>query len=381
MDAILKLKKILKGKLTRLVSKIEDFQNQENSVSIIEVYEIDVNTIDIEINNLNDNFLSTCADENFNDYEVEMHGLFSKLDTLKINLKEEMKKLVKNDSNTNACQNINTNVNNLKLPRIELPAFTSNYIDWISFHDLFLSSVGNNNTYSDSQKLQHFKHCTGRAREAATLLQSIQITNDNYKKVWNALMERYENEAEIINAALNKLVSQPVLKQESASGLQKLIDTLPTLKQPVEYWDTLIIFLLRGGELSETKPFTNEEIAFENHFKRTHTRDSTGRFAFNFPFRYSSDKLGLSRDIAVHLLQQIERRFSKNKSLYDQYHKFINDYLKLDHMELIPENEIDVPQLVPVFISRITQYPIKMEINFALYLTICRVLKWGFSQR
>ncbi|GFQ89622.1 pro-Pol polyprotein [Trichonephila clavata] len=96
-------------------------------------------------------------------------------------------------------------------------------------------------------------------------------------------------------------------------------------------------------ELSETKPFTNEEIACENNFKRTYTRDSTGRFAVKFPFRDSSDELGSSRDIAVHRLQQIERRFSKNQSLSDQYHKFMDDYLKLGHMELIPENEIDVP--------------------------------------
>ncbi|GFX71496.1 uncharacterized protein TNCV_2694841 [Trichonephila clavipes] len=257
MDAILKQKKILKGKLTRLVSKVDDLQNQETSISIIEVYEIDVNSIDIEINNLNDNLLSTCADEDFNVYEMEMHDLFSKLDTLKIILKEEMKKLV-NDNNTKACQNIvNTNVNNIKLPRIELPVFTSNYIDWIFFRDLFLASVGNNSTLSDSQKLQYLKLSV--KGEAATLLQSIQITNDNYKKAWNALTERYENEAEIINAALNKLVSQPILKQESASGLRKLIDTtqqcidtLQTLRQPVEYWDTLIIFLLRGKLDSET---------------------------------------------------------------------------------------------------------------------------------
>ncbi|GFY47473.1 uncharacterized protein TNIN_52081 [Trichonephila inaurata madagascariensis] len=95
MDAILKQKRILKGKLTRLVSKIDDLQNQENSVSVIEVYEKDVNLIDIEINNLNDNLPSTCADEDFNDYEMERHDLFSKLDTLKIILKEEMKNLLR----------------------------------------------------------------------------------------------------------------------------------------------------------------------------------------------------------------------------------------------------------------------------------------------
>ncbi|GFQ84411.1 uncharacterized protein TNCT_697521 [Trichonephila clavata] len=258
MDAILKQKKIVKGKLTRLVSKIDDLQNQANSESIIEVYEKDVNLIDTEVNNLNDNLLSTCTDEEFNGYEIEMHDLFSKLDTLKIILKEEMKKLVRNNNNTNACQNIaNTNVNNLKLPRIELPVFTSNYMDWISFRDLFLASIGNNNTLSDSQKLQYLKLSV--KGEAATLLQSIQITNYNYQKAWNALTKRYENEAEIINAALNKLVSQPVLKQESASGLRKIIDTtqqcietLQILKQPVEHWDTLIIFLLRGKLDPET---------------------------------------------------------------------------------------------------------------------------------
>ncbi|GFR05072.1 DUF4817 domain-containing protein [Trichonephila clavata] len=57
--------------------------------------------------------------------------------------------------------------------------------------------------------------------EAATLLQSIQI-NDNYQK---PLTERYEDETEILNAALNKFVSQPILKQESASRFRKIIDT------------------------------------------------------------------------------------------------------------------------------------------------------------
>ncbi|PRD31384.1 UNVERIFIED_CONTAM: hypothetical protein NCL1_23659 [Trichonephila clavipes] len=218
MDAILKQKKILK------------------------VYEIDVNSIDIEINNLNNNLLNTCADKDVNDYEMEMHDLFSKLDTLKIILKEEMKKLVKNDSNTNACPNIvNTNI----AMKLQKRRSGDQYSEQCS-------------TLSDSQKLQYLKF--SEKGEAATLLQSIQVTNDDYQKAWNALTERCENEAEIINAALNKLVSQPVfLKQESASGLRKLIDTtqqcidtLKTLKQLVEYWDTLIIFLLRGKLNFET---------------------------------------------------------------------------------------------------------------------------------
>ncbi|GFX04545.1 DUF1758 domain-containing protein [Trichonephila clavipes] len=65
--------------------------------------------------------------------------------------------------------------------------------------------------------------------------------------------------------------------------------------------------------------------------------------AVEFQLDKFCDELGSSRDTAVHRLQQIERRFRKNKSLSDQYHKFMNDYLKLGHTELIPENEIDFP--------------------------------------
>ncbi|GFR11349.1 DUF1758 domain-containing protein [Trichonephila clavata] len=65
-------------------------------------------------------------------------------------------------------------------------------------------------------------------------------------------------------------------------------------------------------ELSETKPFTNEEIACENHFKRTYTSDSTGRFAVKFPFEILVMNLVHLYRLTVHRLQQIERRFSKN---------------------------------------------------------------------
>ncbi|GFX69757.1 uncharacterized protein LOC103569155 [Trichonephila clavipes] len=71
------------------------------------------------------------------------------------------------------------------------------------------------------------------------------------------------------------------------------------------------------GELSETKPFTNEEIACENHFKRTYTRESQQVDFLSQSIFHSktSDELGSSKDIAVHRLYQIECRFSKNQSL------------------------------------------------------------------
>ena len=148
-------------------------------------------------------------------------------------------------------------------------------MDWILFCDLFLGSVGNNQSLSNSKKLQYLKLSV--KLEAATLLLSIQISDENYEIAWKILSQRFENESEIINSALNKLISQPVLKHESASGLRKLIDTtqqcidtLKILKQPVQHWDTIIIFLLKGKLDNETlkawtlEQQTNKTVTFEN---------------------------------------------------------------------------------------------------------------------
>ncbi|GIY00090.1 hypothetical protein CDAR_417841 [Caerostris darwini] len=110
MEDLLKHNRIVKGKLTRLFSKVDNLQNQENSISVIEVHENNENILDIEVNKLTNDILCSCLDNEFDKYEQEMHELFSKLNSLKMTLKDELKKLRKNDNSSNACQSkVNTN--------------------------------------------------------------------------------------------------------------------------------------------------------------------------------------------------------------------------------------------------------------------------------
>ncbi|GIY00939.1 hypothetical protein CDAR_593731 [Caerostris darwini] len=110
MEDLLKHKRIVKGKLNRLITKVDNLQNQENSSSVIEVHENSVNILDIEVNKLTNDILCSCLDNEFDKYEQEMHELFSKLHSLKITLKDELWKLRKNENSSNACQSkVNTN--------------------------------------------------------------------------------------------------------------------------------------------------------------------------------------------------------------------------------------------------------------------------------
>ncbi|GIX96405.1 DUF1758 domain-containing protein [Caerostris darwini] len=110
MEGLLKQKRIAKGKLTRLITIVDNLQNQENSRFVIEIYENDVNALDNEINKLNYDILCSCLDNEFDKYEQEMHELFDKLTSLKITLEDELEKLRKNENSSNVCRSkVNTN--------------------------------------------------------------------------------------------------------------------------------------------------------------------------------------------------------------------------------------------------------------------------------
>ena len=82
-----------KGKLTRLTLQVNSLKGQENnSISIVEVYESDVNSLYNKINNLNNNILKACRDSECDKYENEMHELFSKAVVLENHFKRLVKK-------------------------------------------------------------------------------------------------------------------------------------------------------------------------------------------------------------------------------------------------------------------------------------------------
>ena len=87
--------------------------------------------------------------------------------------------------------------------------------------------------------------------EAARIISSISITDANYNIALTLLKVRYENKRSIIQAHLQAIWTQPVLKTESALGLRKPLEltketlrALVELGQPVEHWNAILVFVL-----------------------------------------------------------------------------------------------------------------------------------------
>lgn len=86
-------------------------------------------------------------------------------------------------------------------------------------------------------------------------------------------------------------------------------------------------------------PLSKAEQECEDHFKRTYFRDNTGRFVVKLPFKESTSRLGDSRDLAIRRLKGLEYRLSKQPIIYEEYRKFMREYLINGHMELVSNSE------------------------------------------
>ena len=151
-------------------------------------------------------------------------------------------------------------LSNVKLPKLDLPTFSGNYLEWTSFSDLFKGAVTDNTQITDSQKLQYLKASV--KGDAAQLLASITITDTNFQIASDILNNRYENKRLIIRAHIQAIISQKTIAAENPKDLRKLVETteehrlaLRNLGQPVDSQDIFFVYLIGEKLPTETRKF------------------------------------------------------------------------------------------------------------------------------
>lgn len=115
--------------------------------------------------------------------------------------------------------------------------------------------------------------------------------------------------------------------------IQQHDDTNELLKR---FWE------LESDHFRPAKPILSpEEERCEEIFRTTTTRDEFGRYIVRLPFRDDDPKClyGHSKDIATRRYLSLERRLNRDPDLKQKYTAVIQEYLDLNHMELVPEKE------------------------------------------
>lgn len=111
---------------------------------------------------------------------------------------------------------------------------------------------------------------------------------------------------------------------------------------------------------------SQDEMAAEEHFKSSVSRNEHGRFIVKLPFKQSTSALGSSLAMAVKRFFNLECKLIKDANLAKQYNDFMTEYLKLGHMEPVPDsNECEAHNFLPHHaVLKDTSITTKMRVVF-----------------
>lgn len=135
------------------------------------------------------------------------------------------------------------------LPKISLPKFSGDFLDWETFRDHFKSVIIENTDLSEVTRMHYLLSCL--KGEASDLVRTLPITEANFQVAWRTISARYDNERRLVHEHTYALHSLPNVHSESAAELTSLrdkasmaIQALRNLNRPVDQADDFLIYLI-----------------------------------------------------------------------------------------------------------------------------------------
>ncbi|XP_051169750.1 uncharacterized protein LOC127287070 [Leptopilina boulardi] len=157
--------------------------------------------------------------------------------------------------NSNELSTVRTH---FPLPKLDLPTFSGGYEEWLGFRDTFVAIIHDDSTIP---KVQKFRYLKSYLRDgAARVVENIAISESSYDEAWKLLEDRFNNKRIIIQSHMTALFDLTSPNKESPSCLRNMLDSilrhtraLTVLGQPVEKWDTPLIYLIASKLDKDTR--------------------------------------------------------------------------------------------------------------------------------
>ncbi|GBO39047.1 hypothetical protein AVEN_42407-1 [Araneus ventricosus] len=201
MEPLKTKKKVLKTALTRLRDKVASAIKDADSIAL-RLFESKTSDLLNDFKLLFDSIFVTCKPEELDDFIREKETIDDSIDELRLNVNRKMNKTdpVHSISSVSSYASV---LSEVKLPTLSVPTFNGKIENWIMFKDMFVASVIENKSISNSMKLQYLK--ASCRDEALRVIQSISISDANFDIAWKLLEDRYSNKRELLNAIIKKL--------------------------------------------------------------------------------------------------------------------------------------------------------------------------------
>lgn len=141
-------------------------------------------------------------------------------------------------------------IEQILVPKAELPKFSGQQRDWESYRVLYVALVHDKIGIAASHKLQLLRaSLTGKALSCIVGFES---TAAGYQSAWEALTANYDDPEEILLFHINSILRLLKLTKPLATAIKRMISTVKqairacqNLKRPVAQWDDWLVCVLR----------------------------------------------------------------------------------------------------------------------------------------
>lgn len=113
----------------------------------------------------------------------------------------------------------------VRLPKMDVPTFDGDILNWRSFWEQFVISVHNRTDLADAEKLVYLQQAIkdGSAKQA---IEGLSHSGEHYPEAVSSLRARYDHPRIIHQTHVKKILNTPPVKDGSGKELRKLHDTL-----------------------------------------------------------------------------------------------------------------------------------------------------------
>lgn len=123
--------------------------------------------------------------------------------------------------------------------------------------------------------------------------------------------------------------------------------------------DTTLTRLWENEELPPKQFLTDEDKQCDAHFAKNHSRADDRKYIVSLPFKTNPPlDIGDSYFIALTAYIRLEKRLARNPEHARLYHEFLNEYLRLGHMCLVDDNDVNLDSKQRVYL---THHPVLRE--------------------
>ena len=112
----------------------------------------------------------------------------------------------------------------VKLPKLDVPTFDGNILNWRSFWEQFHVSVHDRSTLSDSERLVYLQHSL-KDGSAKSVIEGLSRSGDNYSEAIECLQACFDRPRLIHQTHVRMISEAPALKDGTGKELRRLHDT------------------------------------------------------------------------------------------------------------------------------------------------------------